>query len=652
MGVHREALQNAKAEALREVGGFRTMDETFQRLSRDMDALRGLSPQRLGRGPVLRWMKQQQPLLDLAFDSDLIEPHFHKHAAPLTAKLASATDGNIYNELNTHFSSDWMVVLSWVLDRMYLCGIPAHYLIPDPSHLPIESLRFFHIDANWVDALIDGALSLSNQMSDDDDKIRTEIKNAINRYLETPITGLDYCPQVPTHGFLLRSDLCTKFPDLIVEAPVQGTLHHGAPILRQENIDEGVMLALFDRVPGGENFQSLIFRQPPHQQSFAAGRALNTEELETAYKRIYTIPNPPTGPERTEPIYIGTCKRLDPESPKSIFVWGDKIKNDVRTLRLPQWAEDVYETLRREMPDDFQEDLPTAALVGIQLNNPMYFLEILDKSRDPPPQLKALGDSGPRTLSMLRPRFKRAPKAKVTFSIEPKYKEKAYIDTLMPLPSPKDRMLSSRYRQQLSQPPPNMRCISTVELDPSPETQAEAAPAGKPKFTYKVYGIGSKDSVTMHPNLPQDLVFSILLKADSGHQYELEELGISIPMGPVKDERKNLCVNYRGPGSVMLSNLRFNVIPTRVKSNLYMQLLPRSTEKSVGLSKLKELCFTLNGVVVNEYDKDVVIRTEILEKYRGMPIRSKEALVISLVRESGNTAEITGGHVGTLAQRM
>jgi hypothetical protein len=68
----------------------------------------------------------------------------------------------LYNGFNNPVNSDWAVILNWITSKLYLDGIPAQYLIVDPSALPMERLRFFHIDPNWLDCLIDGALSVCN----------------------------------------------------------------------------------------------------------------------------------------------------------------------------------------------------------------------------------------------------------------------------------------------------------------------------------------------------------------------------------------------------------------------------------------------------------------------------------------------------------
>ena len=54
------------------------------------------------------------------------------------------------------------VALFLVLDRLLrlLEQVPFCYLVPDSLLLPPESIRFFYVDRNWTDALIQGALSV------------------------------------------------------------------------------------------------------------------------------------------------------------------------------------------------------------------------------------------------------------------------------------------------------------------------------------------------------------------------------------------------------------------------------------------------------------------------------------------------------------
>ncbi|KID81376.1 hypothetical protein MGU_11258 [Metarhizium guizhouense ARSEF 977] len=123
-----------------------------------------------------------------------------------------------YNEYNTPFSPDWMALLNWVIDRLFLEGIPPHYLVPDSGALPLESIRFFNIDWRWMDSLLDGALSLSNYTDQDHDEVREAIVAAIDLYRETKIPQLgNRVSPIPKYGCYVRSDLVTKFVDLKVD---------------------------------------------------------------------------------------------------------------------------------------------------------------------------------------------------------------------------------------------------------------------------------------------------------------------------------------------------------------------------------------------------------------------------------------------------
>ena len=48
----------------------------------------------------------------------------------------------------------------WLTQLENLVGVPFNYLVPDIAMLPPETLRFFHIDPNWINALVDGATSI------------------------------------------------------------------------------------------------------------------------------------------------------------------------------------------------------------------------------------------------------------------------------------------------------------------------------------------------------------------------------------------------------------------------------------------------------------------------------------------------------------
>lgn len=68
----------------------------------------------------------------------------------------------------------------WLARLRLLKGVPFNYLVPDERMLPPESIRFFYLDMNWIDSLLDGAFSIGRNLT------RTE-KSATHN-LDTAVT--------------------------------------------------------------------------------------------------------------------------------------------------------------------------------------------------------------------------------------------------------------------------------------------------------------------------------------------------------------------------------------------------------------------------------------------------------------------------------
>src|SRR5258708_35921884 len=49
---------------------------------------------------------------------------------------------------------------TWLGRLTLLYGVPFQYLVPDERMRAAESLRFFYVDPLWMEALLDGALSI------------------------------------------------------------------------------------------------------------------------------------------------------------------------------------------------------------------------------------------------------------------------------------------------------------------------------------------------------------------------------------------------------------------------------------------------------------------------------------------------------------
>ena len=73
----------------------------------------------------------------------------------------------------------WSHVLQWLTRLRLMEGVPFSYIVPSSEMLPNESIRFFHVDRNWLDALVDGALSTGvmdsrGPLADTEPSIRNE----------------------------------------------------------------------------------------------------------------------------------------------------------------------------------------------------------------------------------------------------------------------------------------------------------------------------------------------------------------------------------------------------------------------------------------------------------------------------------------------
>ncbi|KAI5839061.1 hypothetical protein DFP73DRAFT_614526 [Morchella snyderi] len=609
--IYDAAIDRAKAKLLKERGLHMSREDHIRSLPEAMGILNNLPSSALLNGPVNRWRARDA-----------------EHTLDLSIAASPDEDGEaLFNEHNNHNSSDWMLIFRWVLDKMYLQGVPAHYLITDPTHLPPERLRFFRIDADWVDALIDGALSLANHMERDNDKIRTSIKQAINEYLETVDPVLKYRPQITTYGFLLRSELCTHFPVLMVQAPLPPG-ERRAPILRHENIGNGVMLCLFDRVPSKREFQLLSFTQPPHQQSFVAGAKLDKDKIETVYKRIYTVSNLSKEEQelRKSPLTEEPVIRRNGD-PDPTFLWGDDA--EIKTQLFSAWAQDLFDMLTDKMntPEHkyFADTVPCSALVGIQLNNPIYQLQIKLAHR---PELEPLTRDlelfedtppAPRTLKLLELRFKNPVKREETRPNPTRVGVPPPHFPSLRIPPFEDDDAGAREPEETSGG--GTRAFSI-----------ENEPTRAPTITYRVHPADSPNSriIPMGTQLPQDLIFSIVIDEGSDDSFDMKEIRLKIRLGPTTDLGKNLAENYKGPGATMLSSLRFNMWVKAEEEELTVRLLPRSMQGKVPVSRLKEVSFMLGLATVNDYkgQKEVKVWGTAEEFYEGTPVPVKKKIFL------------------------
>ncbi|KAF5643440.1 Tol [Fusarium tjaetaba] len=276
---------------------------------------------------------------------------------------------------------DYLTVQSWILDKLHLADIPAHYLITDTSQVPPETLRFFHIDENWTEALIDGALSLANQ-STSEDYARLAIKKQLQDYINKPLEGLGYCQQMPKYGFIMRSEILVQFPDLAVSPEFAEVVNPNgeedkikprAPILVQRRLSSDKMLVLFDRTP--PNLAALEFTLPSHQQSFMIGSGLDRNNLKITHLKIHAT-NPQNSPRLEPPSSVRERRMpLDP-APRS-WKASEFVDIDSGVMNIEHYATVNHSVLKGEMEEHmYTAQGATSAVFGIQLNEPSHTLRI------------------------------------------------------------------------------------------------------------------------------------------------------------------------------------------------------------------------------------------------------------------------------------
>ena len=149
----------------------------------------------------------------------------------------------------------------WLARLRLFYGLPFDYLVPDERLLPVESIRFFYVDRNWADRMVDGALSVGKTTSrefahhhavfdalvttldDEERRIRPRLKN----HFQAKVTGA----AADMTGFLLRSQAVANYPGVEVRAyqGEEGPDRVSLNLLRMDRPGPDVLLCLFDGVP-------------------------------------------------------------------------------------------------------------------------------------------------------------------------------------------------------------------------------------------------------------------------------------------------------------------------------------------------------------------------------------------------------------------
>lgn len=176
-------------------------------------------------------------------------------------------------------------IYTWLARLKLLEGVPFRYLVPDDAMLPAESIRFFQLDMNWVDALIDGAASVGRHGDDaspeaaHDSAVKAAVHSSASdsaraiRPLTMGLAAPTPQPLETVSGFLLRSDVVKGWPGLEANGYADdGTL---LDIVRFERLAPTVLLCLFEK--DGKTLHQVDIHEPAEGLHFglSGGTAVN-----------------------------------------------------------------------------------------------------------------------------------------------------------------------------------------------------------------------------------------------------------------------------------------------------------------------------------------------------------------------------------------
>lgn len=185
-------------------------------------------------------------------------------------------------------------ISNYITELRLLKGVPFSYLVPEEGLLPPDSIRFFYLDENWLNAFTDGALSIgrvSRREAVSDNKYLAVIAGEATRRLAQPRyrnmhknhrrtdNAMEISSKLRT-GFILRSPLVGKWKGL--EICGYGK-EQQLEILRMEALSSEILLCIFDgeltRFVISEPKTGLRFGAPDHTGIIVLRDVSDTSDL-------------------------------------------------------------------------------------------------------------------------------------------------------------------------------------------------------------------------------------------------------------------------------------------------------------------------------------------------------------------------------------
>ncbi len=190
-------------------------------------------------------------------------------------------------------------VQNWLGQALLLYGVPFHYLVPDEAMLPAESIRFFYLNPEWLNCLLQGACSVGRTSETDElvdqllrahffevsEKLAYALRSSAKYEADQRRVGTDHTTEPvsvsdgqppqgeallhwPLSGYLLRSDAVEAWVGL--EAKATGVDSAGnrlepLQILRMDRLAPDILLCICNG-----QVTEIEVTQPPEAIHFGA----------------------------------------------------------------------------------------------------------------------------------------------------------------------------------------------------------------------------------------------------------------------------------------------------------------------------------------------------------------------------------------------
>lgn len=238
-------------------------------------------------------------------------------------------------------------IADWIGRLKLLKGVPFAALVPDERMLPVESLRFFYLDLDWTAALVDGAFSigragttgtardaapLARANAASQVSARRERRNHRPHLAARLAAAKDADFEVVT-GCLIRSQIVSGWPGLIVSGYSDHDGVNELPKLRMERLTDNVLICLFEGA-----IQSLTIGEAS-EQLHCGVEGNSASGFTTALRQV--------GGDTP-----GRQYETDPKGgPPTVAV---SVRSDQQTIRAKATADDI----RTKLNSDFGQNLP------------------------------------------------------------------------------------------------------------------------------------------------------------------------------------------------------------------------------------------------------------------------------------------------------